>query len=352
MAPIVAVIRVDNLDRMDRLARLAWAVIGWNVLTILLGSVVRATHSGAGCGRTWPTCGGELVPALEGATAIEFTHRIASGLALVLVGVLAIMVLRSRAPGHPARRSVLWAGVAIIGEALIGAAIVLYEWVGRDDSVARVISVPLHLVNTLLLLAALTLTAWFLKGPPPPFGVLPPPPSPLRGTPPNAHSVRWREKRLTPFAGGRGRVRALLLVGALALVFIFATGAITALADTLFPAAGQVDVGARHFLTRLRILHPILAIAAVAAAGIAVRAHGSGTTPALRNLGILTLAQLGLGLLNILLKTPLWLQILHLAIADLIWISYVWLSAQTLASDSSSSFTDATGSRHENPLHK
>jgi heme A synthase len=147
-------------------------------------------------------------------------------------------------------------------------------------------------------------------------------------------------------------VRALLLVGALALVFIFATGAITALADTLFPAAGQVDVGARHFLTRLRILHPILAIAAVAAAGIAVRAHGSGTTPALRNLGILTLAQLGLGLLNILLKTPLWLQILHLAIADLIWISYVWLSAQTLASDSSSSFTDATGSRHENPLHK
>jgi heme A synthase len=320
MAPIVAVIRVDNLDRMDRLARLAWAVIGWNVLTILLGAVVRATHSGAGCGRTWPTCGGELVPALEGATAIEFTHRIASGLALVLVAVLAIMVLRSRAPGHPARRSVLWAGVAIIGEALIGAAIVLYEWVGRDDSVARVISVPLHLVNTLLLLAALTLTAWFLGGG-----------SVLRA---------------------RGRVRALLLVGALALVFIFATGAITALADTLFPAAGQVGVGARHFLTRLRILHPILAIAAVAVAGIAVRARGSGTTPALRNLGILTLAQLGLGLLNILLKTPLWLQILHLAIADLIWISYVWLSAQTLASDSSSSFTDATGARHEKPLHK
>ena len=164
MAPIVAVIRVDNLDRMDRLARLAWGVIGWNVLTILLGAVVRATHSGAGCGRTWPTCGGELVPALEGATAVEFTHRVASGLALVLVAALAVKVLRSRAPGHPARRSVLWAGAAIIGEALIGAVIVLYEWVGRDDSLARVISVPLHLVNTLVLLAALTLTARFLGG--------------------------------------------------------------------------------------------------------------------------------------------------------------------------------------------
>jgi heme A synthase len=320
MAPIVAVIRVDNLDRMDRLARLAWGVIGWNMLTILLGAVVRATHSGAGCGRTWPTCGGELVPTLEGATAIEFTHRAASGLALVLVAAVAVKVLRSKAPGHPARRSVLWAVAAIIGEALIGAAIVLYEWVGRDDSVARVISVPLHLVNTLVLLAALTLTAWFLGG---------------------GGTLR-----------ARGRVRAWLLVGAFALVFIFATGAVTALADTLFPAPGQVDAGAAHFLTRLRILHPILAIAVVAAAAIAVRSRGPVGTPPLRILGILTLVQLGLGFLNILLKTPLWLQILHLAVADVMWITYLWVSAQTLASDSSSSSADETGARHEKPLHR
>ncbi len=309
---------------MDRLTRLAWGVIGWNVLTILVGAVVRATHSGAGCGRTWPTCGGELVPALEGATAIEFTHRVASGLALVLVAVLAIMVLRSRVPGHPARRSVLWACAAIIGEALIGAAIVVYEWVGRDDSVARVISVPLHLVNTLVLLAALTLTAWFLG---------------------DGGSVRP--------AWGPTRARAWLLVGATALVLIFATGAVTALADTLFPAAGPVDAGARHFLTRLRIVHPILAVAVVAAAGVAERVRGSdGPRGPLRSLGILMLIQLGLGLLNIVLKTPLWLQILHLAIADLIWITYVWVSAQTLASDSSSSSGDVTGARHEKPLHR
>jgi protoheme IX farnesyltransferase len=307
---------------MNRLARVAWGVIGWNVLTILLGAVVRATHSGAGCGRTWPTCDGELVPALEGATVIEFTHRVASGVALLLVAMLAFMVLRSKAPGHPARRSVLWAGAAIVGEALIGAAIVLYEWVGRDDSVARVISVPLHLVNTLVLLAALTLTAWFLGG---------------------GGSI-WPAS---------GPIRSWLLVGAVALVLIFATGAVTALADTLFPAAGQVDAGARHFLTRLRIVHPVLAIAVVAAAGIAVRARGSdAATRTLRNLGILTFAQLGLGLINIALKTPLWLQILHLAIADMIWITYVWFSAQTMASDSSSSSADVTGARHEKPLHR
>jgi heme A synthase len=247
---------------------------------------------------------------------------VASGVALLLVAMLAFMVLRSKAPGHPARRSVLWAGAAIVGEALIGAAIVLYEWVGRDDSVARVISVPLHLVNTLVLLAALTLTAWFLGG---------------------GGSI-WPAS---------GPIRSWLLVGAVALVLIFATGAVTALADTLFPAAGQVDAGARHFLTRLRIVHPVLAIAVVAAAGIAVRARGSdAATRTLRNLGILTFAQLGLGLINIALKTPLWLQILHLAIADMIWITYVWFSAQTMASDSSSSSADVTGARHEKPLHR
>jgi heme A synthase len=261
-----------------------------------------------------------VLPALEGATAIEFIHRAASGLALVLVAILVVLVWRVKVPGHPARRSVLWAGAAIIGEALIGAAIVLYEWVGRDDSVARVISVPLHLVNTLLLLGALTLTAWFLGG---------------------GAGVR-----------GRGRRRAWLLIGASGLVLIFATGAVTALADTLFPATGQPEAGAQHFLTSLRVLHPILAIAIVAAAGVAVGAGGAGVSPPLRRLGILTLIQLGVGLLNIIFKTPLWLQVLHLAIADLIWITYVWLSAQTLASDSSSSSTEVTGARHVKPLHR
>ena len=319
MAQIDRVIRLDNLKRMDRLTRVAWGVIAWNVATILLGAVVRATHSGAGCGRTWPTCGGQLVPALEGATAIEFTHRVASGLALALVAMLGVMVYRSRPLRHPARRSMLWAGAAVIGEALIGAAIVLYEWVGRDDSVARVISVPLHLVNTLLLLASLTITAWFLAG------------------------------------GGKlqasGRSRPWLLIGAVALVLIFATGAVTALADTLFPTSGAPSAETQHFLTRLRVLHPILATAAVAAAGIAVRARGVALS-IVRALVALTLIQVGLGLLNILMGTPLWLQILHLAIADSIWISYVWLAAQTLASESASSSDDVTGARQVKPLHR
>jgi len=320
MARIGWLIRPDNLELMDRLTRLAWAVIGWNVVTILLGSVVRATHSGAGCGRSWPTCEGQLLPALEGATAIEFTHRVASGVALVLVGVLAWAVFRTKPPAHPARRSASWAAAAVVGEALIGAAIVVYEWVGSDDSVARVMAVPLHLVNTLLLLAALTLTTWFLMG---------------------GRRLRWQ-----------GPSRRWVAVGAVALVLIFATGAITALADTLFPTSGGVSAGAEHFLTRLRIFHPILAVFAVAATTLATRNVVRAAWPLVKWLVVLTLCQLGLGLLNIALGTPLWLQILHLALADVIWIAYIWVAAQTLASDATSSATVETGAKQVKPLHK
>lgn len=304
---------------MDRPTRLAWGVIGWNVVTILLGAVVRATHSGAGCGRSWPTCDGQLLPAMEGATAVEFTHRVASGVALVLVGWLVWVVFGKTPSAHPARRSVVWAAAAVVGEALIGAVIVAYEWVDRDASAARVVAVPLHLVNTLLLLAALTVTAWFLGS------------RPL--------SVPVRRKRW-------------LVLGAAALVMIFATGAVTALADTLFPVYGAGSAEAEHFLTRVRVVHPILAVAAVAAGVMALGTGLREAIPLVKWLVALTLGQLGLGLLNVSLGTPLWLQILHLAVADSIWIAYVWLAAQTLSSAASSSVTVETGARQEKPLHK
>ncbi|MGH8927897.1 MAG: COX15/CtaA family protein [Acidimicrobiia bacterium] len=323
---------------MPRLARFAWFVIAWNVFTILLGAVVRATDSGAGCGRSWPTCQGQLLPALDGAAAVEFTHRTASGVALALVAALVVAVWRSRPLGHPARRSAAWAGLAIVGEALIGAAIVLYEWVADDSSVARAVAVPLHLVNTLLLLAALTFTAWCL----------------------NAEVVtqfRWR-----------GRSRWWLLVGAAAFFAIAASGAVTALADTLFPSIGGGLTGAEHFLTRLRVIHPILAAITVAAALAAIRNSEStvlaprtrsvGQEPSgkkewtARNLVVLTLIQVILGAATIVLGSPLWLRLSHLLVADAIWISYVWFSVQVLSSSPASSETDSTGARQRKPVHR
>ncbi|HKX75029.1 MAG TPA: COX15/CtaA family protein [Acidimicrobiia bacterium] len=299
--------------------RLAWVAVGWNVLNIGLGALVRATHSGAGCGRSWPTCQGVALPELSGATAIEYTHRLASGVSLLLVAWLVMVVYRTTGRGSPLRKAATWAGAAALAEALIGAAIVLYEWVGDDASVARVISVPLHLVNTLLLLGSLTLTAWY--------------------------------------AGGGGRLqgrrgRRTLILGALALVAIFASGAVTALADTLFPVSGLGDVEVSHFLTRLRVLHPVLATGVVVAALGAARVAGLPPLPLAWRVLWLSVAQVGLGILNVLAGTPLWLQLLHLVVADAIWIAYVWLAAQVLASESTSTAGLSTGLWQTNPLQR
>jgi heme A synthase len=284
-----------------KLVRYAWFVLIFNVVVILLGALVRATGSGAGCGRSWPTCHGQVVPELEGATAIEFAHRATSGVALILVFVLAMMIWRATAPRHPARLGAVLSVVAIVGEALIGAMIVLAEWVGEDASMARVVAVPLHLVNTLFLLAALALTIFWLSG----------------------------GNRLD-FRGKPGVTRAVLLGGA-ALVLIAASGAVTALADTLFPVSGVGDISEEeHFLTSLRIVHPVLA---VLAAGIGwwvssrhdkTRGWASTALPLLVGLLLIT------GFVNVALGVPVWMQLVHLALADALWVAYVLASAGAL----------------------
>lgn len=295
---------------MNRLTRFAWLVLVFNVGVILLGALVRATGSGAGCGRSWPTCQGELVPELSGATAIEFTHRSVSGVALVLVSVLGIWAWRSMPPDSQIRTGIKVAVAAIVGEALIGAMIVLAEWVADDASVARAVAVPLHLVNTLLLLAALSLIVFWLSG----GGRLS-----IR-----EHRGTWR----------------WVLFGGIALVAIAATGAITALADTLFPKDGigfDLDAGS-HFLTRLRIIHPVLAVvtAAIAWGKVARGRVIPGASPVVWLVG----AMLVTGSLNVALGVPEWMQLVHLGLADALWIAYVFLAARALsASDRAATIT-------------
>lgn len=147
---------------MKLLRLFAVVTLAVNVAVILLGALVRATGSGAGCGSSWPSCNGTLVPELEGATAIEFTHRAASGVALLAVAALVWLVFRKTPKGHPARLGAVVSGISIVVEALIGAVIVLAEWVADDASVARAVSVPIHLVSTFVLIAALVLTVFWL----------------------------------------------------------------------------------------------------------------------------------------------------------------------------------------------
>jgi heme A synthase len=296
---------------MRSLARFTWATLVVNVGVIVFGAFVRATGSGAGCGASWPSCNGQLIPSgLEGSRAIEFTHRVTSGLALIMVAALVWRVWKSHRKGHPARWGAGFAGVFIVGEALIGAMIVLYEWVADDASAARTVAVPLHLVNTLLLLGALTLTAWWVSGG-----------GPIRIDRSRAFFRRW-------------------IVGGAGVVLIAGTGAITALADTLFPSESLITglredfTAAEHVLTNLRIAHPIVAVAV----GVYIfwLAHRFGVTegvrhPSSRAVLILVGAQLGAGALNVALLTPIWLQLLHLLLADSLWVAWVLFGAEALS---------------------
>lgn len=282
------------------LVRFGWFVLVFNVGVILVGAWVRATGSGAGCGRSWPSCQGTFIPELEGDTLIEFTHRAVSGVALVLVVVLAVLVWRATEAGHPARTGVVLSVVAIVGEALIGAMIVLAEWVAHDDSVARVIAVPLHLVNTLFLLAVLALTIFWLEGGPKP-----------------AWSAAPR------------RVRRAIVGAGSALVALAATGAVTALADTLFPKGGDLS-GEEHFLTALRVVHPSLALAVLVGAWVVASRDArsrrlAGWVPAL--VGLMAVS----GVVNVVAGVPLWAQLAHLALADVLWIVFVFLAARALS---------------------
>jgi heme A synthase len=129
---------------------------------------------------------------------------------------------------------------------------------------------------------------------------------------------------------GWGTLGAILVVGI--------TGAITALGDTLFPAeslrAGlaQDTSPTAHFLLRLRIFHPALAIgAALGGAWVAVRALREVRTPlvqaASRWLIGLLVAQVAIGVVNLVLLVPVPIQLLHLLVADLVWVAAVGMTA-------------------------
>lgn len=287
---------------MPALLRYAWSVLTYTVVVILSGAVVRATGSGAGCGPSWPGCHGQVAPPLEGSTAIEFGHRVLSGLALAAVLVLAVLVWRRMERGHPARTGTLLSVIAIVIESLIGAMIVLAEWVGDDASLARVVAVPLHLVNTFFLLAALTLTVFWLSG------------------------GRRLDRKANP------RLFRMVLAGGIALVLIASSGAVTALANTLFPeqflSADITDE--EHFLTGLRIVHPILAVLAASLGWWTWGRAGLRRARMVRVLPTLVATLMATGALNVVLGGPLWMQLIHLALADALWITGVLVAAEGL----------------------
>jgi heme A synthase len=290
---------------------LAWSVLIFNVAVVLGGAIVRATGSGDGCGESWPTCTDRLFPANPGVeTVIEFSHRVTSALAILGVIALYVFAVRLYDKGNLVRNGAAASLGLLLFESVLGAALVVFGWVDQDASVGRMIIVPLHLSNTYILLGALTVTAWWSSGNPGP-----------------AKPVDRRAKRD-------------LTIGAVGLVFLGATGALNALADSLYPAesflSGVADEfsGDAPWLLQVRIFHPIIAIAVGFGVAYVVMRLAATACDRTRRLGsvvgIFILVQFGIGLTNVILAAPLEIQVIHLAIADTIWIIFLLFGVSLL----------------------
>ena len=270
-----------------------------SIASILAGAFVRATGSGDGCGATWPTCKGKIIPALSDTSElIEFSHRSVSGVLLV-VTLIIFAKTRKFQKESLVRTVTNYLTFFVIFEALIGAVIVIFEWVGLNSSLPRIIAVPIHLVNTFGLLGSYAILCKILQD--------------------ELQSIKNMFNK------------NFLLISSLFLLS-GATGSITALADVLFPSASFVEGFLADFdrtsevLTRLRILHPIISsilsiVLYVYATGIRKKYNVS-----VKPLQILILIAVFLGVINVLSNIVLPLSILHLAIADFLWISYIYVS--------------------------
>jgi len=293
-------------DPVRAFVRYAWVTMVVTVLVIVWGAVVRATGSGAGCGSHWPLCNGDVVPlAPTVSTIIEFVHRVTSGLVMVLAVGLVVLSRRTFPAGHPVRR---WAAISLVFmliEAAIGAGIVLLRLVEGNASALRAGYVGGHLVNTLLLVAAITTTIW------------------------TAQKGALAAARPSQRVPAPGFTAAMILMLAVA-----ATGAIVALGDTLFPSASlaaglaaDLDPTA-HFLIRLRIWHPLLATTVAAWLFWLAWRHsafsGDAQATPRQLVMMLIVFQCGLGVVNLVLLAPLTLQMAHLLVSNLLWIALVW----------------------------
>ena len=293
---------------MSSVARFAWATLCFNVAVVLWGAFVRTTGSGAGCGNRWPACGGSVLgTSAKAQTIIEFTHRMTSGVALLMVATLVLWCWRATSKRNWARYSAILAAAFLANEALLGAALVLLGHVAQDQSAGRTLFLCLHFGNTLLLLGTLALTAAWLQSDSKHFTLI--------------------QKRTEVSAAA---------VGLLAVLAIGMTGTMAALGDTLFPATSLRASVLQDFtadspgLLHFRLLHPVLAVIAgiyvtwVVLKNASLRMSQSRASIALI---ILLFTEIGIGMLNVLLLAPVWLQILHLLVADTIWISLVLASA-------------------------
>ncbi|MDA9275869.1 COX15/CtaA family protein [bacterium] len=272
-----------------------------SIFSIIAGAVVRATGSGDGCGSSWPTCNGRVIPSLNSASEqIEFSHRAISGLLLIVTIAIFIKSFNNSVTGLQ-KKVINYLTFFVILEALIGAVIVLYEWVGMNSSIPRIAAVPLHLVNTFGLLAMYTIIFKLTQNP---------------------------EIKISNLIDRKFKIITFLFI------LTGATGSIAALADVLFPSesfiAGIVEDfdSTSEILTRLRVLHPIVSTVLSFVLFNESKRLEDKFNLKTNQIKILVIIGVTLGVLNVFININIFLSVVHLLVADLLWITYIYTSMQ------------------------
>ena len=205
--------------------------------------------------------------------------------------------------------------VFVVIEGLLGAGLVLTGNTAENLTPERPFWMAAHLVNTLILLAFLTLTARYASG----------------GRP-----LNFRVDR---------KYLAAIALGFAAIILVGITGSIAALGHMIFPSGSIVEGVAKDFsptsniLLRLRLLHPITAILTsvflIFLTGWLTKESGKERSAVQWSniLSVLILAQIGFGSLTLLTLAPIVMQLGHLFLVDAIWISYVLFTASFLAAE-------------------
>lgn len=284
--------------------KLSWSLVLYTVFVIIWGAWVRISHSGDGCGQSWPLCEGALFPkSLESEVWIEYFHRLTSGLYGIFVIALFFIVRKKHSPRTAQRTAALATLILMIIEAGLGAALVLKGLVGENATIYRLVVMSLHQINSLLLVGSTVVLA-------------------LLCSTPSIFQIYWRKLLLH---------RGLLVV----FMLIPATGAWAALSNTLFPSehllAGLADDfdPESPWILKLRILHPILA-----SVFALFWAYYFWLRPKGQALALGFASTFLIGLITLLSLSPVLMKFLHLLMSQVLWILLVRYVMTSLLSTS------------------
>lgn len=297
-------------DRARKFTSFAWLVLIYNIVVVGWGVFVRAGKYGDGCGNHWPLCGPTTTPLMGHiATIIEASHRISTSITGPLALALVVTAFRAFPKKHIVRKAAVLTMAFTILEGLVGAALVLYGWVTVDDSAARAAVMAFHVISTFLLLGCI---AAALVG----------------STMPQSPKLR-----------GQGTAAAVVGMAALGVILLGVSGAISALGHQLRPTDHVLQAAlnpATFWMVRLQPLHPLIAASVglylLLTAGLMQHLRPDPKVKKASEWMLVVYGiQVAVGALNIFLKAPIEMQMVHLVVADINWLTIVALAMAAFA---------------------